>query len=160
MDLAERAGTALDKVYLRLRHPEAFGVASGEQGSFDSLRGHKYALLVTFRRDGRAVPTPTWFGVGDEGNVYTRTLAQAGKVKRVRNNSRSLLAPCTVRGRPLGQAIEGRARVLPREEWDRAEQAIQANYGLGRRIYELPTRGENEAMTYLEIMALDAATER
>lgn len=141
----------MDKVYLRLRDPAAFEVTAGELGSFDSLRGRKYALLVTFRRNGRAVPTPTWFGLADDGSVFTHTFADAGKVKRLRNDPRTLLAPCTIRGKPLGRAIEGRASVVPREGWDRAERAIQANYGLGRRLYTVPTRGDDEAMTYLEI---------
>jgi len=134
-----------------MRHPKAFEVTAGEQGSFDALRGHKYALMVTFRRSGQAVPTPTWFGLGADGSVYMHTFSDAGKVKRVRNHPRTLLAPSDVRGKPLGPAIEGSARVLPREEWERAERAIQANYGLGRRIYTLPSRGSDEAMTYLEI---------
>ena len=69
MSLAIRAGKAMDKVYLRMRHPRAFEVTSGRSGGFDALRGHKYALMVTFRRSGKAVPTPTWFGVGEEGNA-------------------------------------------------------------------------------------------
>ena len=142
----------MDKVYLRLRDPAAFEVTSGEPGNFDSLRGRKYALIVTFRRNGQAVPTPTWYGLDHEGNVCTLTFADAGKVKRLRNDPRALLVPCTIRGKPLGPAIEGRARVLPREEWDRAERAIQANYGLGRRLYNAPWRGgKAEALTYLEI---------
>src|SRR2546423_2592701 len=134
-----RAGKAMDKFYARLRHPKSFEVTSGEAGSFDTLRGHKYALIVTFRRNGVAVPTPVWFGLDEDGNVFTRTWADAGKVKRLPHDSRALLAPCTVRGKPLGAAVQGRGRVLPREEWERAERAIEANYGLGRRIYQLPT---------------------
>jgi PPOX class probable F420-dependent enzyme len=151
MSLGVRAGKAMDKVYLRIRHAKSFEVTAGEAGSFDSLRGRKYALIVTFRRNGNAVPTPTWFGLGPDRKVYTRTFADAGKVKRLRSNPRALLAPCDIRGKPLGPAIEGRARVLPRDEWDRAERAIQANYGLGRRIYMAPARNDSEAMTYVEI---------
>jgi PPOX class probable F420-dependent enzyme len=150
MSLAVRAGKAMDRVYLRIRHAKAFDVTSGEAGSFGSLRGRKYALIVTFRRNGKAVPTPTWFGLGQDGNVYTRTFADAGKVKRLRSNPRALLAPCDIRGKPLGPAIEGHARLLGPEEWDRAEQAIQANYGLGRRIYTAPSKN-SQASTYIEI---------
>jgi PPOX class probable F420-dependent enzyme len=149
MSLAVRAGKAMDKVYLRMRHPRAFEVTSGEVGGFGSLRGRKYVLIVTFRRNGEAVPTPTWFGLAQDGNVYIHTFADAGKVKRLRNNPRVLLAPCDPRGKPLGPAIEGRARVLPREQWDRAERSIQANYGLGRRIYMAPSRKDD--VTYLEV---------
>jgi uncharacterized protein len=144
VSIAVRAGKAMDKVYLRMRHPRAFEVTSGAPGSFEMLRGHKYALIVTFRRNGTAVPTPTWFGAGSDG-------ADAGKVKRIRNNPRTLLAPCNARGKPLGPAVEGRARVLPPEEWQRAETVVQGNYGLGRRVYMLPARNDGETMAYLEI---------
>ena len=155
MSLVVRAGKAMDRVYLRLRHRAAFAVEEGDRTGFDGLRGHDYALLVTFRRNEVAVPTPTWFGLGDDGNVYTYTFADAGKVKRLRNDPRALLAPCTVRGKPLGDAIEGTGRILPRPEWDRAERAIASSYGLGRRLYNLPwRRREAEAMTYLEFSPL------
>ena len=94
----------MDKVYLRLRHPRSFDVRAGEAGAFDALRGHKYALLVTFRRDGTPVPTPVWFGIGADGNVYVESFVEAGKLKRLRNDPRAVLAPCTVRGKPVGPA--------------------------------------------------------
>jgi PPOX class probable F420-dependent enzyme len=154
MGLGARIEKALDGVYLRFRHPAAFTVTSGEPGDFSSLRDHKYALIVTFRRSGKAVPTVTWFGIDDDGNGYAHAFADAGKVKRLRNNPRILLAPCTVRGKPLGAAIEGRGRILPPEQWDHAERAIAANYGLGRWLYLIPSRREPEAGTYLEIVAM------
>jgi uncharacterized protein len=46
------------------------------------------------------------------------------------------IAPCTLRGKPVGSAAEGTARVLGREEEAHAEQAIQSNYGAFRRAYE------------------------
>jgi PPOX class probable F420-dependent enzyme len=51
-------------------------------------------LLVTFRRSGEPVPTPVWFGL-HEGRVYVESLADAGKVKRLRHDQRvrSLHAP-------------------------------------------------------------------
>jgi uncharacterized protein len=142
----------LDGMYLRFRHRGAFDVTTGEAGDFSSLRGHKYALIVTFRRSGVAVPTVTWFGLDESGAVYTHAFADAGKVKRLRNNPRVLLAPCTARGKPRGPAIEARGRILPPEEWEHAEQALDANYrGVGRRLYLIPARRTPEAGTYLEI---------
>ena len=111
---------------------EAAPTATG----FDHLRGHKYALLVTYRRTGEPLPTPIWFGLDDRGRTYVRTGTQAAKVKRIRNNPRVLLAPCTVRGKPLGGFAEGRARIVPREDEAHAEAALQSNYGLGRKLYE------------------------
>ena len=51
---------------------------------FEHLRGHKYCLLVTYKRNGEAVPTPVWFGLAG-GRLYLRSEADAAKVKRVRN---------------------------------------------------------------------------
>jgi len=128
-----------DSIYLRMRHRDAWSSADAatvtpEQG-FESLRGHHYCLLTTFRKDGEPIPTPVWFGLAD-GKVYLRTEAAVGKVKRIRNDPRVRVAPCTLRGKPLGPPAEGRARILAPAEWDGAEHAIAANYGLLRRVYE------------------------
>jgi uncharacterized protein len=150
--LSVRIGKALDKhVWDRMRDRRASEVTSGVPGTFDALKGRKYALVVTFKRSGEAVPTPTWFGLGDDGNVYTHTFADSWKVKRIAREPRVLVAPCDPRGKPLGLAIEGHARVLPEAEWGRAERAIAANYGVGRKLYMAPARRSVDAMTYLEI---------
>jgi uncharacterized protein len=134
-----------------LRHKEAFGVTEAAATGFEHLQGRKYALLTTFRRSGEGVPTPVWFGLDDDGRMYFRTESHVGKVKRIRRDGRVLVAPCTVRGRPRGPAAEGRARVLAPEDADRAERAIQANYGLGRRVYEGAGSMANVDLVYVEI---------
>jgi uncharacterized protein len=139
-----------------MRDRRASAVTSGAPGRFDALKGRKYALVVTFRRSGEAVPTPTWFGLSDEGNVYTHTFADSWKVERIGRDPRALVAPSDQRGKPLGPAVEGRARVLPRAEWERAERAIAANYRLGRKLYMAPSRGRQDARTYLEIVPASA----
>ena len=139
-----------NRFYDRIRSRAARNAAEGPaaRGSFDSLRGHKYALVVTFKRDGTAVPTPVWFGLDDQGRMYFRTGAEVAKVRRIRSNPRVLVAPCTVRGKPVGGSVEGKARVVGAGEREHAESAIQSNYGLGRRIYE---RGAKYEGVYLEI---------
>jgi uncharacterized protein len=157
VSFAVRIGQALDKyLWDRMRDRRASEVTSGVPGTFESLKGRKYALVVTFKRSGEAVPTPTWFGLSDHGNVYTHTFADSWKVKRISRDPRTLVAPCDARGKPSGPAIEGRARVLPRTDWERAERAIAANYGLGRKLYMAPGRGSRDAMTYLEIVPASA----
>jgi PPOX class probable F420-dependent enzyme len=147
--VAERIADASNRFYLRIRHPRAWETASSRPGTFDSLQGHKYVLLHTFRRSGEGVPTPVWFGLAD-GTLYFRTYADAPKVTRIRANPRVLLGPCDVRGKPKGDLIEGRARVLPVAEEGAAEQAIQANYGLFRRFYESSFAMKVEG-TYVEV---------
>jgi len=157
VSFAVRIGKALDKyLWDRIRDRRASEVTTAVPGTFEALKGRKYALIVTFKRSGEAVPTATWFGLNDEGNVYTHTFADSWKVKRINHDPRALVAPCDPRGKPLGPAIEGRARVLPTAEWERAERAIATNYGLGRKLYMAPARGRQDVMTYLEIVPAGA----
>lgn len=103
---------------------------------FEHLRGHKYCLLVTYRRSGESVPTPVWFGLGGDGKLYVQSEINVAKVKRIRNDPHVRVAPCTVRGKPLGPPAEGRARVLDRpSDEEEAEAALRTNCGLGRNIY-------------------------
>lgn len=150
-----RITAATDYVYGRMRHRDAWSSATAEplprERGFDSLQGHKYCLLTTFRKSGEPIPTPVWFGLAD-GTVYFRTEGAVGKVKRIRNNPRVRVAPCTVRGRPLGPPAEGYARLLGPEDSQRAERAIAANYGLGRRVYEaVGQRLSSIDQVYIEI---------
>lgn len=99
-----------------------------------ALTGKEFALLVTFRRSGEPVPTPVWFGLHN-GRVYVESLADAGKVKRLRHDPRVRIAPCTARGRPTGPFADGTARILGPAEENNAERALDAHYGLRRRLY-------------------------
>jgi len=76
-----------------------------------------------------------WFGLHD-GRVHVRSLVDAGKVERLRNDPRARIAPCTIRGRPTGPFTEGLARILPADETDVAEAALDRHYGSRRRLYE------------------------
>jgi PPOX class probable F420-dependent enzyme len=142
-----------NRFYDWIRHPSAQSVAGEERtvSGFEHLRGHKYCLLVTYRLSGKPVPTPVWFGLGD-GNLYVRSEANVAKVKRVRNDPHVRVAPCTARGKPLGPPAEGQARVLDEASAkERAETALAANYGLGRKIYEGVGGSLGVATVYLEI---------
>ncbi len=144
-----------NRFYDWIRHPSARSLAGQEQvvSGFDHLHGHKYCLLVTYRRSGEPVPTPVWFGLHG-GKLYVRSVADAGKVKRIRNDPRSRAAPCTARGKPLGPPADGRARVLDqRTEQALAEAALRANYGLGRKIYEGASEAVGIHTVYLEVTA-------
>jgi PPOX class probable F420-dependent enzyme len=138
--------------YDRIRHREAASVAAAEPrgDGFGALRGHKYAVLVSYRRSGEAVPTPVWFGADGE-TVYVRTEGEAAKVKRVRRNPDVLLAPCTVRGKPLGPPVAGTARVVASAGEAEAEAALERNYGLGRRLYNRFAASDADDAAYIAI---------
>lgn len=148
----QTAGGRLNRIYdcARQGTAEEFVTAPAVVGDFEPLRGHKYCLLTTFRRSGDGIPTPMWFGITD-GKIYVRTGADTAKVKRIRNNGVARVAPSTLRGKPLGPPIVATARVLPRDEEDRAERALTANYGIERKLYERFLGGCEKSAVYLEV---------
>ena len=98
---------------------------------FAYLRGRRYISLATFRKTGVPVLTPVWFAER-EGKLYVMTRSDSGKYKRLRNNPRVRVAPCTSRGRVTGPDTLGTARVLPPEEGARARRALARKYWLIR----------------------------
>ncbi|GAA3579122.1 PPOX class F420-dependent oxidoreductase [Amycolatopsis ultiminotia] len=96
---------------------------------WERLTAEKYVLLTTFRRDGRAVPTPVWAAAdGDELVVWSAR--EAGKVKRIRNSGEVRLQACDIRGRTHGTEIRGEARLLDAAGTERANKLIARKYGL------------------------------
>jgi len=142
----------MTSVYDRVRHADAASAArAGASASgFDALRGHKYALLVTYRRSGEPVPTPVWFGLDGAERLYVRTGAATAKVKRIGADPRVLLGPADARGKPLGPLAAGTARVVADDERSRAESVLRKSYGLGRRLYE-GLIGDRSPSAYLEV---------
>ncbi|MBV8305017.1 MAG: PPOX class F420-dependent oxidoreductase [Acidimicrobiia bacterium] len=135
MGLMERLAKASDKFYDRMRSADATNVAHAEPtGRMADLTGHKYCVLVSYRRNGQPVPSPLWFGVAGD-KLYFQTSPDGYKVKRIANNPEVRVAPCTSRGKPLGPPFTGAARILPDGEAPTAERALRSNYGVGRRIY-------------------------
>lgn len=120
-------------------------------GTVEEIAVRKRTLLVTFRRSGAAVATPVWAAEG-ERRFYVRSERTAGKIKRLRNDSRVLIAPCTVRGRPLGAPLEARASVVASEREPLAERALARRYGLGRALFEWTFDRLRIDMCYLEIV--------
>ncbi len=135
MKVSDRMERRSARFYDAMRSRKAHDAEPTVSG-FDHLTGHKYALLVTYKRSGEAIPTPVWFGLDEQGRFYCRTGVHAAKTKRIRNNPRVRVAPCTLRGKPKGPYAEGAARLCDSTEHDHAEEAIQSNYSLGRKAYE------------------------
>jgi PPOX class probable F420-dependent enzyme len=97
--------------------------------TLQELGDASYALVTTFRKDGRAVPTPVWI-VPFDGAVAFWTVASAGKVKRIRRDQRVTMATCDIRGRNAGPAVNGTAEILDNAASDRVRAAISAKYGI------------------------------
>ncbi len=93
------------------------------------LQQARYLSLVTFRKSGKAVPTPVWAAF-DEGAFYIFSAGDSGKVKRLRNSDRARLAKCDVRGGSLGEYFEARAELIADEvDVTRALKALRSKYG-------------------------------
>ncbi|MFJ6196737.1 PPOX class F420-dependent oxidoreductase [Micromonospora sp. NPDC092111] len=105
----------------------------------DRLAAEKYVLLTTFRRDGRAVPTPVW-SVRDGDTLAIWTAADSGKVKRIRRDGTVTVAPCDVRGRPHGEAVPGHAVLCGPAESHRVRDLIKRKYRLLGRLSLLGSR--------------------
>ena len=141
------------RVYDRARHPRAFEVAR-EEGSgrdFSALRGARQALVVTFKRSGEPVPTPVNFGLDGEGRLYFRSEPHVAKIRRIRRDPHVRVVPCNLRGKPLGPVAEGRARVLPSAEEERAYAAIEANWSPGMKVFEKGADRLPVEMVYVEV---------
>ena len=98
------------------------------------LGAEQYVSVVTFRRDGTPVATAVWVA-GDGDALVVWTVADSGKVKRIRNNPKVTVTPCDVRGRTHGEPAEGRAEVLPPERIDHVRDLIARKYGLRGRLF-------------------------
>ena len=119
---------------------------------FTYLYPYEFALLTTFRKNGLAVPTTMWFA-HNQGKLYMVTSATVGKIKRIRNNGRVLLAPCDVRGKVLGEQIEAYAHELPPAQHEYANTLLASKYG---EQYEMSSTEESTAdyeddETFIEI---------
>ena len=98
--------------------------------------GAKYVNLETFRKTGVGVRTPVWFARDVLHKAPTITVfylyseADAGKVKRIRNNPKVRVAPCTMRGDVLGCWIDARSRICENDEAAHAQRLLKQKYGL------------------------------
>ncbi len=98
--------------------------------------GANYLSLETYRKTGVPVKTPVWFAQDVSHRDPTITVfyiyseADAGKVKRIRNNAKVRVAPCSMGGSVRGTWVEGRARVCDDDEAAHGQEMIRQKYGL------------------------------
>lgn len=107
--------------------------------ALEQLGSEKYVLLTTFRRDGRAVPTPLWVVPNGTGLGFW-TVAGSGKLKRIRNSGRVTVAPCDMRGNPTGDPLEATARIGDQADLARVGAGIKKKYGVVGRLTMLGSR--------------------
>ena len=99
----------------------------------------RYLSLESFKRDGTPVQTPVWFAE-DQGILYVYTLANAGKVKRIRRHPRIRLALCTMRGKVTGPWVEADATIVDATTAAHGHALLRHKYGWMKRIGDLFSR--------------------
>jgi hypothetical protein len=103
------------------------------ESTVDTVGSASYALVTTYRRDGRAVPTPVWV-VRDGDGLAIWTVTDSGKVKRIRRNATVRIGPCDVRGKPTGDQVPGHATILDATGTARVRDLLRRKYGLLGRL--------------------------
>ncbi len=95
----------------------------------------KYLNLETFRKSGVGVCTPVWFAqdvchsTPSVTVFYVYSEANAGKVKRVRNNSKVRIAPCSMRGNLTGAWVDARVYIAEGGQAAHAQELLRKKYG-------------------------------
>jgi len=89
--------------------------------------------LITFRKDGSGVHT-TVLAAPRDGALLVRTHHAAGKLKRIRQNSSVEMVPLDSRGRPVGRAQPGTARILPTDESARCLHLLHSRHPIAGRL--------------------------
>lgn len=101
------------------------------------LRKSQVALLTTFRRDGTGVGTPVNLTLKGDTALFS-TRSRTWKVKRLRNNPEVTLAPCTRKGKPIGETVRATTRKLSDDEVKAYTSSFQ--FQLWRLIYRVVYR--------------------
>jgi PPOX class probable F420-dependent enzyme len=110
----------------------------------------KYLNLETYRKSGAGVKTPVWFARQGDA-FYAYSLANAGKVKRIRNNPRVRIVPCDVRGNPKGRWVDGAATVLYGSDAEPGQRMLREKYGWMKRLGDLIGKIRKKQYAVLEI---------
>jgi PPOX class probable F420-dependent enzyme len=101
--------------------------------------GQKYLNLESFKRDGTPVQTPVWFAE-EHSVLYVYTLANAGKVKRIRRNPRIRIAPCAMGGKVIGPWVEADATIVDATTAAHGHALLRRKYGWLKGIGDLCSR--------------------
>lgn len=114
-----------------------------------ALAHERYISLTTFKRNGTPVSTPVWVVSDDGRRLLVCAGAQTWKVRRLRRDSRVLVAPSTFRGAERGDRIAGRARLVADPGID---DLLRHKYGWQKRLLDRVNRnGGPQAFVTVEI---------
>jgi uncharacterized protein len=109
--------------------------------------GEKYLNIETFRKNGVGVRTPVWFAASgpiepdrDDVVLYLYTLPDSGKMKRMRNNRRVRIGPCSMSGGLRGTWVDAEARFVEGTEAQHANRMLNRKYWPWKSLLQLAGR--------------------
>ncbi len=122
------------------------------------LQGGSYLSFSTLKKSGDLVATPVWFAPGaateEAGTYYLFSAKNAGKVKRLRNYSRSRVAACTVRGTLTGAWLDAESELLASDADNKiALDALHRKYGWQMKLTDLMSKisGKFDQRSYIRV---------
>jgi len=99
--------------------------------------------------------TPVWF-VQEGETIYVQTVANCGKVKRIRNNGRVNVVPCKMDGTPVGTWVTANAREIADAELSKkVNHLLDKKYGLMKKMFSLGSSRQARLDTVLEIKLIE-----
>ena len=112
----------------------------------------EYVILTTYKRDGTPIPTVVWIAQHENYLVVT-TSNNAGKVKRIRNNSKVTLYETNASGsKKLTEDYRAKGyEIIDGEEKLSGINAIRSKYKVVGKAF---TRGPIEGWSVLKITEL------
>ncbi len=113
----------------------------------------KYISLESFRKTGVGVRTPVWFAAdpAEPDVFYVYSEADAGKVKRIRNNTHVRVAPCDMRGNLRGAWVDGQARICDGNQAAKGQALLRQKYGWMKIVGDFFSRLMGHSQTTLQI---------
>ena len=101
------------------------------KNSINDLENKKYISLKTYYKSGKGVATPVEFAE-KEGVLYVNTRKDSWKVRRIKDNPKGTIAPCTIRGKLQGEETDVTVRILSNnQEVNIAKQALDEKFNKG-----------------------------
>src|SRR5919198_665523 len=150
---------ALDTSYSPLHDGGVFSTEVNHEGlampspHLAPFVGHRYLNLESVKRDGTPVQTPVWFAE-EHGVLYVYTLANAGKVKRIRRDPHIRIAPCTMRGTVIGPWIEVEATIVDATTAAHGHALLRHKYGWLKRVGDVFSRPLHRERVVIAIRVL------
>jgi len=117
--------------------------------------GRRYINVESYKKDGKAVLTPVQ-SILEQGLVYFRTDPSTWKVKRIGRNPHVRIVPSDRNGKPTGEWVDGRARILEGEESDRVMLVFRREYGaVGNSLVNIVGRLRGERLSTIIAVELE-----